>query len=322
MTVEFDMPWESMLQYEGSSERPEDFDEYWDRALAELEKIDSAPSLSLADFQVPIADCYDLYFQGVDRARVYAKLLVPKRIKEPAPAILSFHGYGGQSADWSHYMHFIAMGYVVAALDCRGQAGKSEEGASSYESEIEAGRLSRGISLHPDQLLFRNTFLDTVQLSQIIGQRPDVDASRIATTGGSQGGGLAIACACLNPSVKLCAPLYPFLSDYPRIWDLSLSQLDHHELTEFLLSEKGQSLGHAEILKKFAYLDIQFLAKRLRARTLMAIGLQDRVCPPSSQMATYNKMEAPKTLEVYPHHGHDTLPGHSDKILQFFQQYL
>lgn len=35
-----DMPLEKLREYKGVNPRPSDFDEYWDRALAELDAID------------------------------------------------------------------------------------------------------------------------------------------------------------------------------------------------------------------------------------------------------------------------------------------
>jgi cephalosporin-C deacetylase len=49
----------------------------------------------------------------------------------------------------------------------------------------------------------------------------------------------------------------------------------------------------------------------------MGLGLMDEICPPSTQFAAYNKIKAEKSLAIYPDHGHEDLPGHSDNIYQF-----
>lgn len=321
MPARFDMPWEEMLRYEGARACPLDFDAYWERALVELNEVEPKVERRLAAFQMPSVTCYDLYFRGVGGARVYAKLLIPKEGSSPCPAVLNFHGYGGKSADWSHYMYQTSLGCVVAAMDCRGQAGLSEENGQ-YEGSTQQGQIIRGLTGHEDHLLFRKIFLDTVQLAKIVSNLPEVDPSRLATTGGSQGGGLALACAALFPEIKLCAPLYPFLTDYKRVWELDLLQDAYNELKLFFRHSDPQHTSEEEIFRKLSYIDIQFLMPRLRAKVLFAIGLADTICPPSTQMAAFNKITSQKSLEVYHEFGHEALPGHTDKIAQFFLENL
>ena len=50
----------------------------------------------------------------------------------------------------------------------------------------------------------------------------------------------------------------------------------------------------------------------------MGVGLMDTICPPSTQFAAYNKITAPKRLEIYPDFGHEGLPGFTDKTIRFF----
>ena len=53
---------------------------------------------------------------------------------------------------------------------------------------------------------------------------PEVDADRVAATGGSQGGALTLACAALEPRIKRAAPVFPFLCDYQRVWEMDLAR--------------------------------------------------------------------------------------------------
>ena len=120
-----DMPVEELKKYQGINPKPDDFEEYWEKAIAEMKATDPNVELIKADFQHPAVECYDMYFTGVGGARVYAKLLKPKKIEGKCPAILHFHGYSGYSSEWTYYIAYAAAGFVVAALDARGQGGKS-----------------------------------------------------------------------------------------------------------------------------------------------------------------------------------------------------
>ena len=40
----------------------------------------------------------------------------------------------------------------------------------------------------------------------------------------------------------------------------------------------------------------------------MGVGLMDKICPPSTQFAAYNKITSPKSVLTYPDFGHEHLP--------------
>jgi cephalosporin-C deacetylase len=60
--------------------------------------------------------------------------------------------------------------------------------------------------------------------------------------------------------------------------------------------------------------DVQHLAPRIRATTLLTVSLNDRTCPPSTQFAAYNKLTSQKSYRAYPDFDHETLPGTDDAI--------
>src|SRR5216684_6066800 len=95
----FEMPLAELHTYTGRNPKPRDFDEFWLRALAELESTDHQAELKPAAFKSPIAECFDLYFSGVGGARIHAMYLRPKAT-DRVPAILRFHGYRSNSGDW------------------------------------------------------------------------------------------------------------------------------------------------------------------------------------------------------------------------------
>ncbi|WP_199624766.1 acetylxylan esterase [Paenibacillus alkalitolerans] len=311
-----DMPLEQLKKYEGRNPKPADFDEYWSRAVAEMQAADAQVELAPSEFQVPFAECFDLYFTGVRGARVHAKYVRPKHAASPHPAVLQFHGYSGNSGDWADKLIYASLGYSVAALDVRGQGGTSEDTGGVKGTTLK-GHIIRGLDDHPDQLLFRHVFLDTAQLAGIVMGFPEVDETRVGAAGGSQGGALTIACAALEPRIKRLAPVFPFLSDYKRVWEMDLAKDAYEELKVFFRYHDPQHQREDEIFYKLGYIDIQHLADRIRGEVLMAVGLMDTICPPSTQFAAYNKITAPKSLEIYPDFGHEHLPRFNDKALQF-----
>ncbi len=311
-----DMPLEKLYNYHGRNPRPGDFDAYWERALAEMRAIDPAVELKPYPLKSAIADCFDLYFTGVDGARIHAKYLRPKHVAAPHPAVLMFHGYSGSSGDWQDKLSYVSQGFAVAALDCRGQAGQSEDRGSVHGNTLR-GHIIRGLEDGPDKLLFRSIFLDTAQLASIVMGFDEVDATRVGATGGSQGGALTLACAALVPELKKAAPIFPFLCDYQRVWEMDLAKDAYEELRTYFRNFDPRHANETEIFTRLGYIDNQHLANRIRAEVLMPVGLMDTICPPSTQFAAYNKITAPKRLLIYPDFGHENLPGAQDEIFNF-----
>ncbi|WP_058303330.1 alpha/beta fold hydrolase [Gorillibacterium timonense] len=312
-----DMPLDQLKTYPGISPRPDDFDAYWEKALQEMRDTDPALELVPSKFQVPFAECFDLYFTGVHGARIHAKYVRPRHVQEPHPAVIQFHGYSGHSGDWTDKLGLAALGFSVISMDARGQGGKSED-TGGVKGNTLNGHIIRGLdSEDPQHLLFRHIFLDTAQLAGIVMGLPEVDETRVAATGWSQGGALTIACAALEPRIWKAAPVYPFLSDYRRVWEMDLAKDAYDELRTYFRLFDPQHEREESMFHKLGYIDIQNLANRIRAEVLMGIGLMDTICPPSTQMAAYNKIVSTKRLEVFPDFGHEGLPGLHDKIVGF-----
>jgi cephalosporin-C deacetylase len=318
MPLLFDMPYEDLLTYEGTNPRPEDFDIFWDRSLAVMHSVDPQVEFIPANFQTDFADCYHLYFTGIGSARIYAKLLKPRGLTSPGPAVLMFHGYSGNAGDWYDKLGYVAQGFTVAAMDCRGQGGRSED-PGGVKGWTLNGHIVRGLDDDPTNLLYRSIFLDTAQLAKIIMEMPEVDAQRVGATGGSQGGGLTLACASLVPEVKRAAPIFPFLTDYQRVWEIDQDVDAYRELRDWFRRFDPRHERADQVFTQLGYIDVQHLAGRIRGEVLMAVGLMDTVCPPSTQFAAYNKITAPKSLAVYPDYGHEELPDIQDKVFQFMQ---
>lgn len=314
----FELPVSELYRYTGRNERPDDFDAYWDRAIAEMESLGAECTLTPARFVFPNVECFDLVFTGVGGARIHCRYARPAKREEPLPAVCMFHGYSGDCGSFSSMLHFVAAGFAVASMSCRGQGGLSEDPASVKGNTLH-GHIIRGLAdPNPDKLYYRNVFLDTAQLARIVMAMPEVDASRVCATGGSQGGGLTLACAALTPNLFRAAPRCPFLCDYRRVWEMDLDVDAYAELREYFRHSDPRHEREAEIFTRLGYIDNQFLAPRIQAEILMFTGLMDPICPPSTQFAAYNRITSSKRVLLYPDFFHEDYPDQDDITLAFF----
>ncbi|MDR1093656.1 MAG: acetylxylan esterase [Clostridiales bacterium] len=316
-----DMPLEQLYLYGGRNPRPDDFDAYWEAGLAEAANT----PLGLTAEKVPglvarNAECYDLYFDSVKNSRVYCRYARPANVKpdEKLPVLLQFHGYGGDGGPFVDKIAWAGQGYIVLAMDCRGQGGRSED-CNPVKGRTQGGLIMRGFDdPDPTNLYFRNVFLDTVQIVKAAKSLPNADPDRIYATGGSQGGALTVACAALNgKDIKKAAPVHPFLCDYKRVWEMDLARNAYHDIYEHLRFYYPTYEKQAGFWERLGHIDLQFLAPRITADVLWATGLMDNICPPSSQFAAYNKIKSKKQIRIYPDFAHEGMPGLADEIMTF-----
>ena len=94
-------------------------------------------------------------------------------------------------------------------MDCRGQGGLSQNVGIPCGSTFK-GHILRGIRCEdPSYLLYRDIYLDAAQMVRIVMSMPEVDEKRVGAFGGSQGGGLTLACAALTPGLNRAAAQFP-----------------------------------------------------------------------------------------------------------------
>jgi len=314
-----DMPIGELRDYEGRNPRPLDFDGYWDRALEEMRGVEADVELVPAGFQAPYAECFDLYFTGVRGARIHAKYLRPLNASS-CPAVVQFHGYTGNSGEWNDKLGYVSQGYCVAAMDCRGQGGLSED-VGGVKGNTHKGHIIRGLAEavdgEPDNLLFRHIFLDAAQLAGIVMGFDEVDAGRVGGMGGSQGGALTVACAALEPRIKRASAQFPFLCDYKRVWEMDLGGGAYEELRAYFRAFDIMHEREEDVFTALGYIDVQHLAGRIKAEVLAGCGLMDNICPPSAQFAVYNKIKSTKNILIYPDFAHEGIPGYWDETMKF-----
>lgn len=313
----FDMDEKALAQYIGSTIRPDDFDDYWVRALKQMEQMGTNYTLVPSNFHSARAECFDLWFTGVGHARIHARYVRPTVIDRPIPAVILFHGYNRNSGSWAALLGYAAAGMAVLALDCRGQGGASQD-IGSVEGTTIRGHIIRGCQdANPDKMLMRAIFLDCAQLARIAMIMPEIDRGKVASCGGSQGGGLSLACAALTPELNRAAVMMPFLCDYKRAWEVAAPEGAYYELNYYFRYFDPRHVREKEFYWRLGYIDNVNLAERIRAQVLMLTGLDDRECPPSTQFAAFNRIKAPKRVVTYPDYGHEICADMEDEAMRF-----
>lgn len=308
-----------LKSYAGSAKKPADFADFWQAGLAEMNALSDTYEVHEVDIPSHVAQAYDLYFTGVQGARIHCQLITPKPYdpNKLHPGMVMFHGYHCDSGDYQDKFGWAAEGFVVLAMDARGQGGTSTI-ATAPAGDVMKGLIIRGVETGPESLYYRSVYLDTAQTAKILMNYPGLNPQRIYATGASQGGGLAIACASLVPEIYRIQVSYPFLSDFRAAYQMGAQESAFEEIPYWFQFRDPLHEREAEFFQTLDYIDIQNLADRIRGEVYWSIGLQDTTVPPKTQMATYNKINSKKHLLILPEYGHEYLPKVSDKIRGFF----
>lgn len=314
-----DMSLEELVEYQGASPCPSDINEYWDRALIEMESTKPEPIFVKAEFEIPGYEFYDMYFNGVRNGKIHCRFIKPDKTNGKVPAVLRFHGYTSYCGNWSELLSYASLGYVVCAMDVRGQGGESHD-LNPVKGNTLHGHIIRGLDDEDkDNLFFRQVYLDTAMVAKLVMELDYVDENKVCVIGGSQGGALSVACAALVPQIAKAAFEYPFLCDFKRVWDMDMAERAYLDIKEYFREFDPMHEREDEIFYKLGYIDLQNISNRIKAECIMFTGMMDNVCPPSTQFAMYNKIKAEKQYRIFPDYGHEKLKKANDIALQFLR---
>ncbi len=276
--------------------RQDDFDEFWRSTLASLAAVspryvmERRPDLDTATHEVHTVEMRSL---GDVRVRGWYEKPVADG---PHPALLRVPGYGSS-------MRPLGNGDPLAVLsfDIRGH-GMSRDDVSGTPVNY----WIRGLDA-PRGYFYQGAYADCVRAVDFLASRPEVDVGRIAVTGGSQGGGLSLATAALDQRVSFCAPDIPFLCD----WVAYFEATHWPEGDDWVKAKPHRSWE--KTLRTLSYFDTLNLAERIRCPVFLGLGLQDRVCPPATIFAVYDRLAGPKEYRVYPRAGHWVEGAHEEE---------
>ena len=301
----YDLPEDALKKYTPERDEPEDFDAFWNNTLKEAHAKKSDPVFDKVDYGLKLVETYDVTFSGYDGQPIKAWLNIPSGRSGPLPCIVEYIGYGGGRGFPLNWLIWASAGYAHFIMDTRGQGSSWQQGDTpdcepAGSSPQYPGFMTRGI-YDPKTYYYRRVFTDAVMAVDAAMSHGTVDGSRIAVRGVSQGGGITLAAAGLEPAVKAVLTNVPFLCHYRRATEL-VDTLPYDEISRFLRAHRDKI---DVVFRTLSYFDGLNFAARAKAPALFAVGLMDDICPPSTVYAAYNHYAGEKDIRVWRYNEHD-----------------
>ena len=308
----FDLPLAELRVYKPTREEPADFDAFWADTLAGARKHPLEPKFVPVDAGLMSIDVWDVTFAGFGGQPIKGWFLAPRDVAASPfardgrlPCVVQYIGYGGGRGRPIDWLTFPSAGFATLVMDTRGQgstwrSGDTPDIATADVTGQHPGFMTRGI-LDPETYYYRRLTCDAVRAVEAARAHPLVDLAHVVLTGGSQGGGLALAVAGLVPDILLAMPEVPFMCHWRRAIEITDSD-PYHEIVRFARIHREQA---DRIFATLSYFDGLNFAARAKAPALFSVGLMDQITPPSTVFAAYNHYAGPKSIEVYPFNGHE-----------------
>ncbi len=281
-------------------EDPADFDAFWRAGRERLARtpLDAriAPIPKESDEK---QQSFAVSFANIDGTRIYGFLSVPRGKKPPFPAWVTVPGAGPgfthPSTGWAERGALTLM-MNVHSYDTTRLRGKALDQA--YAELNKKGRYPRQGAPDREKYFFRRAILGIDRAVRWLASRPDWDRKHLVVDGSSQGGGMALILAGLNPgTVTAAAANVPALCDHA-------AYLAGRRPGWPQLAVRAPENRRAGFLRMAAYFDAVNFARRIRCPVIMSAGFIDRTCPPASVYAAYNVLSTPKRIFPGPQAGH------------------
>jgi len=301
----FDMPLEQLRTYLPPRNERADFDAFWQQTLDEARRFPLGAAFEPVDYGLRTVETFDVTFNGYGGQPIKGWFLLPRHRSEPLPCVVEYIGYGGGRGFPFTWLLWSSVGYAHLVMDTRGEGSVSWPG-STPDREPEgsnpqyAGFMTRGI-LNPQTYFYRRVFTDGVRAVEAAQSHPAVDSERIAVTGGSQGGGIALAVSGLESRVSVSMPDVPFLCHYRRATEITDAD-PYNEIVKFCQTHRDKV---DTVFNTLSYFDGVNFAARSKAQALFSVGLMDMICPPSTVFAAYNHFAGPKDIRVWRFNNHE-----------------
>ena len=273
---------------------PNDFENYWQRAIQEARWTSLEPTKRLLpERSTKDVDVYEVSFQNMRwNSRTYGILCVPVKPGK-YPALLRVPGAGVRP--YSGDVWTASHGIITLEIGIHGIPVTMEQ--SVYDN-LQNGGLhdywNNGID-DRDQSYYKRVVLGCIRALDYIEQYTPWNGRALGVTGSSQGGFLSLATAGLDRRVTCYGVVHGAMCDHTASLSGRACGWPH-----WFYWNKGK--GMERQIETSRYYDGVNFARLITdsQQGWFSFGYNDDVVPPTTAYATYNIVKGPKELSPYP----------------------
>lgn len=286
----------------------EDLWAFWEQSLKELAEVEPEYKITLVPkLSGSVRNVYEVEMKSWGGETIRGYWAVPKA-QGKYPVVVTYMGYAARMWAPNANRNGDRCEFI---LSIRGQGLNTPY--NTYGEWMCYGLDNKA------HYYYRGAFMDTIRAIDFVLSQDAVDERCVLLEGGSQGGALTLAAASLDKRVAGAAPYVPFLGDFR----------DYFEIVDwpgnkFFAEAINLGISREQMYQTLTYFDLKNLTEHIECPVLMGFGLQDVICPPHTNFASYNSIVAPKRWIVFPEKGHNV--GFEKRWLdsreEFFQQII
>ncbi|MEI6646865.1 MAG: acetylxylan esterase [bacterium] len=282
---------------------PADFEAFWNDQKSALTKIPLDPKIMPVSQSDPDVELFEVSFANINGLRSHGYLAKPKGATS-LPIMISQPGMGVHPNGLKESRWVIAnakLGFL--ALDMSAHDMPLER---TPEDEARWKKFMGYPYLGSDDRMtyyYRQVFLGMIRGIDYMTSHPDWNHKAIISSGASQGGGLAIIAAALDPRVTAVVSIAPALGEHtgPLYGRPDAAP-------NYLIMDRDRKTPNQKIVAATAYYDTVNFARFVKVPVLMSSGLIDTACPAMTVLSIYNTLNCPKQLDLVPLLGHNCGP--------------
>lgn len=282
-----------------STVMPNDFQQFWQGAIAEARKTDLNPTKRLLPERcTKDVNVYEVSFNNIQsNYRTYGILCVP--VKEGKyPALLRVPGAGVRPYGGDVYT--ASQGAVTLEIGIHGIPVTMDQ---KVYDDIYNGALTGYWEFNMDDRdkhYYKRVIIGCIRALDYIEQYTPWNGKEMGVTGSSQGGFLSLATAGLDPRITFYAPVHAALCDHTNSLKGIACGWPHYFYGESPLPTSPRRGGDKRVEVSRYYDGVNF-ARLItdRQHGWFSFGYNDDVVPPTTAWATYNTVKGPKEISPY-----------------------
>lgn len=285
---------------------PKDFNNFWTQALNENKKIPMDPVLTLLpEYCTDKVTVYQVGLQSYRlNERIYGILSLPKK-EGKHPVILQLPGAGVHKIkpDNPDINSLVEKGCIALQIGIHGIPLTQDE---KVYSELFAGSMRNYMFSNldnKDEYYFKRVIVGCVRAIDYLVSLSGYDGKNVVVWGGSQGGGLTLMTAGIDPRVKYYICFYPALCDHLGYTVGRAGGWPH-----MFSAEHPENQNDLKKMETSRYYDAVNFARNIKVPGFISFGYNDLSCPITSMYAAYNTITAPKELLIVKENGHKRSP--------------